>query len=628
MYLLILLILFPLAIALILLCLSNEGARDIFIKISAFLLFFSCLSLVATNFHHDIQYFKAGFPLVDKVMVYLELVLAGYLFYVGLKYKRYLTTILISLQALAVIYFEMSCRSSLIVENNLFVDKLSIIMALIVGIIGGLTSIYATGYMRDFHQIHHPEIKDSRRFFFFVIFVFISAMFGIVFANNLLWLYFFWELTTLCSFLLIGYKRTEESRNNAFYALELNLIGGVAFLIAILYLYSSFRVIEMDKILLLGKTSIMLPVALLCFCGLIKSAQLPFSGWLIGAMVAPVPVSALLHASTMVKAGVYIMLRLALLLEGTLAGFLLALIGGTTFLACSFIAISQTNAKKILAYSTVANLGLVVLCAGVGTYEAMWAAILLIIFHAVTKSLLFLCVGNIEQKLGSMDVEEMEGLIISMPKTSIMMQIGIAGMFLAPFGMLISKWAVLKALVDYNPLLAIFVIFGSSATVLFWVKWMGKLITVAKAYVNIEQGVSLSEWMPLSTLSFLTVGVCFFFPLITNILIEPYLMEAYDRTIEISHGNVVIMTLMFTMVMLFPLSLINYGKKLKIVDAYLGAANIDSTRFQGAAGQIKDIQMNNYYFGKYFGEHRLFNCAALVSFVLILLMFGLSLIWR
>lgn len=566
--------------------------------------------------------------MVDKVMVYLEVVLAGYIFYAGLKYKRYLTTILISIQALAVIYFEISCRPAVIAENNLFVDKLSIIMALIIGVIGSLTCIYATGYMRDFQQNRHPEVPDNRQFFFFIIFVFISAMFGIIFSNNLLWLYFFWELTTLCSFLLIGYKRTEESRNNSFYALELNLIGGITFLIAIMYLYFSSKVIEIDKVLLLGKASVMLPVALLCLCGLIKSAQLPFSGWLIGAMVAPVPVSALLHASTMVKAGVYLMLRLALLLEGSVTGFMLALAGGVTFLACSLIATSQSNAKKILAYSTVANLGLVVLCAGVGTYEAMWAAILLIIFHAVTKCLLFLCVGNVEQKLESIDVEEMEGLIISMPKTSIMMQVGMAGMFLAPFGMLISKWAVLKALVDYNPLLVIFVVFGSSLTVLFWVKWMGKLITVVKAYDNIEQGIPASEWMPLFVLSSLTVGICFFFPLITNILIEPYLIEAYDRTVEISHGNVVIMALMFSMVMLFPLSLINYGKKLKVVDTYLGAANIGSRQFQGAAGQVYDIRMKNYYFAKYFSEQRLFKCAALISFALIVFMFGASLIWK
>jgi ech hydrogenase subunit A len=370
----------------------------------------------------------------------------------------------------------------------------------------------------------------------------------------------------------------------------------------------------------------MVPLALLCFSGLIKSAQLPFSSWLTGAMVAPVPVSALLHASTMVKAGVYIMLRFALVLEGTLLGYALALIGGITFLIGSFIAISQSEAKKILAYSTIANLGLIVLCAGVGTYEAIWAALLLLIFHAVTKCLLFLCVGNVEQKLESMNIEDMSGLIIRMPTTAIMLQIGMAGMFLAPFGMLISKWAVLKALVDFNPLLAIFVVFGSSATVFFWVKWIGKLITVVNHQDDLEPGIGLNEWLPLYTLSFLTIGMCLFFPLVCSIVIEPYLIEAYDKTVIISHENIVIMSLMFAMVMFFPLTFFRHDRRAKVISAYLGAANREdsSSRFTGAAGEVKNIAMRNYYLEKYFGEHRLFKIGAGICFLLLLAMLGLS----
>ena len=105
----------------------------------------------------------------------------------------------------------------------------------------------------------------------------------------------------------------------------------------------------------------------------------------------------------------------------------------------------------MLAYSTVANLGLIVLCGGIGTYEAVWAGVLLIIFHAVAKCLLFLCVGVVEHKLHSRDIEAMSGLILNMPRVAVMMLIGMAGMFLAPFGMLISKWAVLKAVVDAYP---------------------------------------------------------------------------------------------------------------------------------------------------------------------------------
>ena len=112
-----------------------------------------------------------------------------------------------------------------------------------------------------------------------------------------------------------------------------------------------------------------MPATLIAFAGLTKAAQLPFSSWLLGAMVAPTPVSALLHSSTMVKAGVYAIVKFAPVLANTLPGLVLGLVGGVTFLAASAIAVTQSNAKRVLAYSTVANLGLVVACGGIGTYR-------------------------------------------------------------------------------------------------------------------------------------------------------------------------------------------------------------------------------------------------------------------
>ncbi|MDD5108582.1 MAG: proton-conducting transporter membrane subunit [Candidatus Omnitrophica bacterium] len=627
MYLLAFLIIFPLCTSVILLLLKGQRFQNAVVKLSALAISAIAICLLISTFHQSIQYFKAQSYLVDKIMFFTKWVLAGYILYLGLKFKRAWVALFILFQAALMFYFEYSYGAKVIVENNLFIDKFSIIMSLIVGIIGSLICVYSIGYMGDFHRDYHKEIKDRRNFFFFVIFVFLSAMFGVIFSNNLLWLYFFWEITTICSFLLIGYKKTQESRNNAFVALEFNLLGSLAFLAAIIIFYRTTGSIELNKVMLLGKAWVLIPVMLICFAGLTKSAQLPFSSWLLGAMVAPTPVSALLHSSTMVKAGVYIILRFAAVLQGTMAGFVLALIGGITFLVASFSAVSQSDAKKILAYSTIANLGLIVLCAGIGTYEAMWAAILLIVFHAIAKCLLFLCVGTVEHKIHSRNIENMSGLIITMPKLSIMLQIGMAGMFLAPFGMLISKWAALKALVDYNPLLVIFVVFGSSVTLFFWVKWMGKLIIVAEHKNEIEQGISRSQWFSLGALSVLTISICGFFPLVSSFLIEPYCLEIYARTITMSRGNIEIMSIMLAMVLLFPLSFINYGKRVKVVDAYLGGANINSNvEFRGSAGAIKSMSMNNYYLEDYFNEKKLLKFGVIISIVLVIAMLGLSLL--
>ena len=123
------------------------------------------------------------------------------------------------------------------IEHSLFVDKFSIIMALIVGIIGSAICLYGIGYLAEYHE-HYKEVKARPRYFFFLMYLFLSAMFGIVFSNNLMWIYFFWEITTLCSFLLIGYKDDQASRESAFRALNMNLLGGVVFAIGIVYLYT------------------------------------------------------------------------------------------------------------------------------------------------------------------------------------------------------------------------------------------------------------------------------------------------------------------------------------------------------------------------------------------------------
>ena len=165
----------------------------------------------------------------------------------------------------------------------------------------------------------------------------------------------------------------------------------------------------------------------------------------------------------MVKAGVYLLIRLSPGMHDTMAGILVSLIGGFTFIAASMMAIAQTDAKKVLAFSTVSNLGLIVACAGIGVEETIWAAVLLMIFHAISKSMLFQAVGAVENSIGSRNIERMHGLILRLPKLTYIMGIGIAGMYLAPFGMLISKWVALRSFVDAdNVLLVLFLAFGSA----------------------------------------------------------------------------------------------------------------------------------------------------------------------
>jgi ech hydrogenase subunit A len=573
------------------------------------------------------EWFPVGFPKLDMLFFIGEMIVALFLLFkcIGIKAKEIYIPIVILAQAGISIYLELT-HAIPEVDHPFYIDNFSIIMALIIGIIGSLICLYAVTYMKDYHH-HHTEMKDRQRSFFFILFFFLSAMFGVIFSNNLVWMFFFWEVTTLSSFILIGYPKTEESKRNAYRALGLNSIGGLGFALGILYLakFAQVHTVDLSRVIELGSAVMLIPVVLIAFAGIAKSAQMPFSSWLLGAMVAPTPVSALLHSSTMVKAGVFILIKFAPVLHGTWAGYCISLVGGITFLMTSIMAVTQSNAKRVLAYSTIANLGLIVACAGIGTYETMWAAILLTIFHAVSKGLLFLGVGSIEHKIGSRDIEDMDGLIVNRPGIAIVMLIGILGMFLAPFGMLISKWACLEAFVTSNMVLAILVAFGSAPTLFFWTKWMGKIVSVPAKASKGESPLSGDEWTALGVLAVLTVLTAGLFPVMSSVSIEPYIIGIYHQTVTLTQSNILIMALMLGLVILLPLAFLAYPKKSILVQRYLAGANIgNGDVYLGSLGREQSAVSRNYYLTGMFKEVGLTRISVIVTIAVLIGMFVLA----
>jgi ech hydrogenase subunit A len=619
------LILFPLIAALFILIGRRDSGRNMIVQFSAIVIGIVSLLLLVFGYDKGTLIYSIASEPVSQLMFVIEIILAVFILYLGIKHRKSLTVVLIVLQAGLLLWFEISMAGHLHVEENLFVDQFSIIMAMIIGIIGSLICVYSVGYMETYHH-HHKEIRDRRGIFFGLLFIFLASMFGLIFSNNLVWVFFFWEITTLCSFFLIGYSETEEATNNSFLALSMNLLGGVAFIAAIIYLVisdPSGKLLGLNYLLTTGKAVALVPAVLICFAGITKAALMPFSSWLVGAMVAPTPVSALLHSSTMVKAGVYIIVRFAPVLSGTTEGLIIALVGGTTFALASFMAISQNNAKKVLAYSTIANLGLIVACAGVGTYNLMWVAILLIIFHAIAKSLLFLCVGTVENRIGSRNIEDMGGLIVRMPKIAIMMFIGMAGMFLAPFGMVISKWAAIEAFITapFGLIFIAILVFGGSATVFFWSKWMGKIISVMRDQTVIEDTVKKEKWAVLYILTGLVVVVCLIFPLISSVLIEPFVLNIYGQTARLAQANLTIMLMMLCLLMIMPFSMLFYRKgEQPPATPYMGGRPMDDPmHFAGSMGVSREVVLSNYYLEKTFGEERLFMIGASLCWGLLLI---------
>lgn len=559
----------------------------------------------------------------DKFILVGDFVLMGLVIYQCIKHKKTVISLLSIVQTLLVAWMELF-GPEVTEHYRLRFDWLTLIMVLIIGIIGVAIGIYAVGYMHGYHIHHHKELKDRRSFFMAMIFVFYGAMFGLVFSASLVWMYFFWEITSITSFLLIGYTKSREAIDNSFKALWMNLLGGLGIAVAIAYLiqvYGTTDLYDAIDVAVANPTyAALVPIALLAFAALTKSAQFPFSGWLLGAMVAPTPSSALLHSATMVKAGVYLLIRLALAMNGNYVGQMVYLVGGFTFLSASCLAIAQSDGKKVLAYSTISNLGLIVACAGAGYQETIWAAVFLVIFHAVSKSMLFQCVGAIENTTGSRDVEDMQGLANRYPKLAFILMVGIAGMFLAPFGMLISKWAALKAFVDApSTLMVLFICFGSATTMFYWTKWFAKILGVSDK--RDRDLTKPNEYISMFFHAFLLIALCVGFPFLSRHIIEPLMMDMYGFSSPvISEGNIIIMVVMICAVFIVPM--INYLITRHTVDkevlAYMGGVNSgDNKNFNDAVGNPKELQVSNWYLEDYLGEKKLFTPSVIIGAFII-----------
>ncbi|MGN0181660.1 MAG: NADH-quinone oxidoreductase subunit L [Candidatus Ornithomonoglobus sp.] len=569
--------------------------------------------------------------IIDYLMLAVELFLTVLIVRLSFRYKKYHAALLSVAGTCIMAWLELSGGAASAV-NHIYCDKLTIVMCLIIAIVGSLICIYAVGYMTDYHK-HHTEFKDRRTFFFPMLFVFLGAMFGLVTSANLIWIYFFWEITSVSSFLLIGYTRTREAVNNSFRALWMNLLGGLGFAFAIVYCALKLNITTLQELVSISPAvgAALIPVILLAFAALTKSAQLPFSKWLLGAMVAPTPTSALLHSATMVKAGVYLLLRLSPMLGGNLAGIMVSLIGGFTFLIASMLAITVSDGKKVLAYSTISNLGLITACAGVGTEETVWAGVLLLMFHAVSKSMMFQAVGAIENATGSRDIEDMHGLIMSMPMMGFIMVIGIAGMFLAPFGMLISKWAALKAFVDAgNIVLILFIAFGSATTMLYWTKWLAKILACKALSHKVEKKPSAGQWFSLFGHAFLMIMLCVLLPVISVQLVEPLLEQLFNvpNVSVLAAEDLVIMVIMLIMVFVIPLLarfILHRIKATPNIEYMSGINEGDNRHFRDSFEQSKNMYLSNWYMVDYFGEKKVWRPSLIISIGVIIVCMGLVL---
>jgi ech hydrogenase subunit A len=559
---------------------------------------------------------------------------------IALKNRRYLAPIMALAQLAIAAYLEVSGRLPEPDPQRLFwVDRLSMVMILVIGLIGPLICINAIGYMRAYHR-SSPMVAGRRTVFFSLLFVFLAAMFGLVVSNYLPLMLVFWEITTICSFLLIGYTRTDETIGYAFRALNMNLLGGLGFSFAIVLLANQTGGLDLAMLTHGPAAAALLPaVALLAFAGITKSAQMPFSSWLIGAMYAPSPTSALLHSSTMVKAGVFLLLRLSPAMSGSTVGYLVAFVGLLTFLFVSLVAVTEQNTKKVLAYSTIGSLGLIVGCAGVGTPELAWVGVMIIIFHALAKSLLFLMVGTIENRLYTKNMENFDALLSLMPRVSALFLIGVSGMFIAPFGIAIAKWTAIRAFLSVpgpaGAAMILIMAFGSSLTIFYWGKLLIKILSARRQTDyerSIENRVSRYEWATegLIALGVLAATACV--GLISDHVVGPYALAAFSAAPRVFLAiDPPILLVMLSATLLLPfVALISWlSPTYDHADFYASGRSANVGHVMGAAlGGIKRVTLRNYYLDGVINGGRVFQAGTVACGAVLVAMVATGLVIR
>jgi len=336
----------------------------------------------------------------------------------------------------------------------LTLDALSRTMVLLVSGVGALIHIYSLGYMRDDHG-------KSR--YFAALSLFMFAMLGIVLASNFVMLFIFWELVGFTSYVLIGHwfyrDAAADAANKAFITTR---IGDFGFMIGILMIWTSTGSIVFAEIAprMSGLTSyptFLMIVALLIFCGAVgKSAQFPLHVWLPDAMEGPTPISALIHAATMVAAGVYMLVRIAFIIQASQTALLIiAWIGTLTAVMAALIATQQDDIKRILAYSTLSQLGYMIMAVGLASSEA---AMFHLFTHAFFKALLFLAAGSVIVMLHhEQNIWKMGGLSKKLPITFVTFSVGALALIgCPPFSGFFSKDAILALAYEHNtPIFAV-----------------------------------------------------------------------------------------------------------------------------------------------------------------------------
>lgn len=456
-------------------------------------------------------------------------------------------------------------------------DGLSFIFAFMVTGIGSLMVLYARYYM---------SAEDPVPRFFSFLMAFMGSMLGLVLSGNLIQLAFFWEMTSLFSFLLIGYwHHNQSARDGARMSLIVTGAGGMCLLLGVLLIGQMVGSYDIDIIRqngdLVRASSLYTPAVILILVGAFsKSAQFPFHFWLPQAMAAPTPVSAYLHSATMVKAGIFVMMLLWPVLAGTKLWFFIVVSAGlTTMLIGAWNAIFQQDLKGLLAYSTISHLGIITLLLGLGSPLAAVAAVFHTVNHATFKASLFMAAGIIDHETGTRDLRRLSGLYRYMPITATLAMVAAAAMAGVPLlnGFISKEMFLAEALAGHqdnalDQALPYLATLASTFSVLYSIRFIHQTFFGPPPVDLPHQPSEAPPWMrlPIEIL----VLACLLVGILPAITIGPFLNTAIlsmmgdnapSYSLAIWHGFSVPLMMSFTALISGTVLYIIYGDRLNTV---------------------------------------------------------------
>jgi len=346
----------------------------------------------------------------------------------------------------------------------LHADMLAIFMAIASSLVGAIIVLYSFGYISHY---------ENRNEYYFMVVLFLGSMMGLIFSGNLIFLFLFWEITSIASWRLIGFFREKAFVLRADKAFLITVFGALIMLIGFVMLYTqtgSFNLLDIKNNLQNNPVSNIV-VMLILFGILSKSATLPFHTWLPDAGVAPSPVTALLHAAVLVKIGVYVFARLFIstMTLDVVWHTVVPVIAGASMLVSGAAALKETDLKRIIAYSTISQIGFIFLGLATGNEIGIAGGLLYILMHGLAKGGLFLCAGIVEQNTHTKDITKMGGLGKVMPITLLaFLFCSFSVMGIPPFGGFFSKYLVITGAINNGQMAIAFTFLaGAVLTVLY-----------------------------------------------------------------------------------------------------------------------------------------------------------------